>query len=173
MLTPALNFTPDDPLYAVQERFRAVQTPWKPSDCDIRDMGTEDAYAHQGATLGDTLVTLGDTYEGAQEDWRFLAHAYEDVQALFSAYASVVEQRRESWTAERVLREKLVMQDEYRKMDAEQIAKLIRRMVELDSVRMTAEVRCADAEQRVSLAHRRIEELEAELTKAKRVLEAL
>lgn len=58
-------------------------TLWTPDACDLR-VDPEDGrvYAPQGATLGDTLIQLADTYQGYDADWEFLAHSREDVLAL-------------------------------------------------------------------------------------------
>lgn len=82
-------------LEEIKARFKKIATPWKPDDCEIQ-VDPEDGYilAPQGATLGDTLISLGDTYDGSGDDWNFVAHAVEDVKfllTLIEAYESEIQ----------------------------------------------------------------------------------
>ena len=72
-----------DALAAIRAR-AAAATPWTPADCDLRTDDDGEAYAVQGATIGGTLISLGDSYEGSDEDWLFIAHARTDVPALLA-----------------------------------------------------------------------------------------
>ncbi len=67
-------------LDAIEARANAA-TMWRPDECELRDEDGE-PWAPQGATLGETLITLGDTYDGSASDWCFVAHARTDVPAL-------------------------------------------------------------------------------------------
>lgn len=72
----------DEKLASIEARATAA-TEWAFDECDLRLDGSDGStFALQGAMLGQTLVTLGDTYEGCNEDWTFLAHARADVPAL-------------------------------------------------------------------------------------------
>jgi len=72
-------------LDAIEARANAA-TEWTPDDCEVRTDGCDGyEYACQGATLGQTLVQLADTYDGSDRDWVFLAHARTDVPALVAA----------------------------------------------------------------------------------------
>ncbi|MDO9020596.1 MAG: hypothetical protein Q8S73_37075 [Deltaproteobacteria bacterium] len=78
---------PADELAAIGARAEAA-TPWTPAACDLHT-GEDGPYALQGATIGGTLVTLGDTYEGSTEDWLLIAHARTDVPALLRHIAAL------------------------------------------------------------------------------------
>jgi hypothetical protein len=58
-------------------------TMWTPDQCEMK-VDPDDGYvfAPQGATIGDTLIQLGDTYDGSGDDWVFIAHARTDIPAL-------------------------------------------------------------------------------------------
>jgi hypothetical protein len=75
---------PDDALAAIEARAAGAAL-WTPADCDLRTTADGEGYALQGATIGGTLIALGDTYEGSDTDWLFIAHAREDVPALLAA----------------------------------------------------------------------------------------
>ena len=69
-------------LQEIEARANAA-TPWTADECDLRVYPEDSSvYAPQGATLGKTLITLGDTYEGSDADWLFVAHARTDVSDL-------------------------------------------------------------------------------------------
>ena len=69
-------------LAEIEARANAA-TMWAPDECDLQvDPDDGYVYAPQGATLGHTLITLGDTYEDSGADWSFVAHARTDVPAL-------------------------------------------------------------------------------------------
>lgn len=58
---------------------------WTPPECDMKwDADDERLYVTQGAHIGDTLIALDDTYENADKDWSFIAHARTDIPALLS-----------------------------------------------------------------------------------------
>lgn len=65
-------------------------TAWRPDECDLRDDDGE-PWAPQGATLGETLITLGDTYDSSAVDWCFVAHAREDVPNLIREVRRVLD----------------------------------------------------------------------------------
>lgn len=67
----------------IRERL-AKATRWAADDCEICTCEDGDIFVHQGATLGDTLIQLEDTYEGSGDDWNFLAHAPADLEYLLS-----------------------------------------------------------------------------------------
>lgn len=53
-------------------------TKWTPRQCELRRHADGSYYALQSAYIGDTLITLGDTYENSGTDWAFVAHANPD-----------------------------------------------------------------------------------------------
>lgn len=78
---------------AIKKRVEAA-TMWKPEECELEvDPDDEDGrvYAPQGATIGHTLIQLGDSYEGYGEDWNFVAHARTDVPALISVLEEIAQ----------------------------------------------------------------------------------
>lgn len=79
----------DSELKEIEDRHRAVQNDlngWSSLDIEVLEEDGEEPfthiYIHQGSTLGDTLIQMGDTYEGHGEDGLFLGHAHEDVGKL-------------------------------------------------------------------------------------------
>lgn len=78
-----------DELKEIEERYNAVQnniTGWSSIKIEEEDGIDGEPYTHiyihQGSILGETLIMMGDTYEGHGEDGNFLGHAYEDVGKL-------------------------------------------------------------------------------------------
>lgn len=61
----------------------ATPGPWEWDRQWIEDED-EAIYVPQGATLGPTLIQLGDTYEGHRYDCAFIAHARQDIPALIA-----------------------------------------------------------------------------------------
>ncbi len=47
----------------------------------------DDDYVHQGSHLGNTLISLDDTYEKAQEHCDFIENAPRDIQSLLDEVA--------------------------------------------------------------------------------------
>lgn len=86
-------------LDAIEARANAA-TMWAPDECDVR-VDPEDGYVYapQGATLGDTLIQLADTYEDSGHDWAFLAHARTDVPALVAEVRRLTRERNKAWRA--------------------------------------------------------------------------
>lgn len=81
---------------AVIEARTEAATEWSPDDCEVRTDGYDGhEYACQGATLGQTLVQLADTYDGSDRDWIFLAHARTDVPNLVSEVRALTAERDE------------------------------------------------------------------------------
>ena len=77
-------------LTEIEERAKkATEGPWEWSDREVESNGY--VYIPQGSTLGDTLIQLGDNYEGYQSDCDFIAHSREDIPYLLSLLRSAEE----------------------------------------------------------------------------------
>lgn len=89
--------TPEE-LDAIEARANAA-TKWSPKKCDLRcDPEDGRAYAPQGATLGNTMIQLADTYDGSDRDWVFLAHVRTDVPDLIAEVRRLTAERDAAFT---------------------------------------------------------------------------
>lgn len=80
----------DAELDAIRKRLFALSEPhWT---WDNRGSYEDGTYIHQGAHLGETLITLDDTYEGATHDCLFIEHAPKDIAALLALVKTLQEQ---------------------------------------------------------------------------------
>ena len=71
-------------LKEIEARANAASA-WTAEECEIKiDAEYGHVNARQGATIGDTLIMLDDTYEGSGDDWNFVAHSRADIPALLS-----------------------------------------------------------------------------------------